>query len=55
MLPNCEQYVFGFSTGHVGTTTLSVPNTYTDSDSLRVSDVKFLFEIDSSVVATDLT
>jgi hypothetical protein len=50
-LPACGEYVLGYSTGHVGTTTLSSRTTYADGPTKSVSDVQFFFEIDAHVQA----
>ena len=43
-LPLCREYVFGFSPGHTGTTTLSSPSSYV-SGSRNKSSVGFAFEV----------
>ena len=47
-LPACGAYVFGFSTGHVGTTTLCDKKTYADNTT-NLDDVGLLFEPDKFV------
>ena len=46
-LPQCDEFVFGFSTGHVGTTTLSHSSTYEDGIN-QLSDVALFFELDGA-------
>jgi len=46
-LPACGAYVFGYSTGHVGTTTLSRSSTYAHGGTNK-TDVAFFFELDHS-------
>ena len=40
----CQSYVFGWSTGHVGTTTLSSNASYASGPSRPLSSVLFVFE-----------
>ena len=54
MLPPCRKFVFGFSTGHVGTTTLSNRTTYRNG-AANLSDFSFFFEPDKSVVRHGLS
>jgi len=54
-LPACGQYVFGFSTGHVGTTTLSRSSSYADGSWTLLSDVAFFFEVDHRVTRHGLS
>ena len=43
--PACEEFVFGFSTGHTGTTSLSDRDTFSSGLSRPLSDVAFFFEV----------
>ena len=52
-VPACDEYVFGYSTGHVGTTTLSAKKTFADGNATRLRDVAFFFEVDRDYNATE--